>query len=335
MADAESVGLSLGDGQSTLKQKAESAGLGTTVEADWDGEPLRTIVYPEGRSTRSISYTEERARTVTNVHPGIARFSPDLDGIIFTDSGDVDGQGTGTVSPYAGQHSRIENLDEHSGDTADEPGESGRFGWQKLSNDWRLRVTRPPLAIEVSPSSDRFRSIRGIPPNYAHPTFEDNGIGGELQYRNTGGGRTSDSFFFDLDARYRVNLELVEGPHVGIHPVMTKVSAPPIFPTNRYHSQPAALYRYGRSATAPPLLSYLAFYQVLEFFFPIYTQDEIIRRARQILTSPQFDPSDQVALANLVKAIKPNSRGFISEREQMRTTLRRCFDIGPPERPSR
>jgi hypothetical protein len=42
------------------------------------------------------------------------------------------------------------------------------------------------------------------------------------------------------------------------------------FPSFEYPQQPMSLYWYARSATGMPLLQYLAYYQALEFFFPIY-----------------------------------------------------------------
>ncbi len=40
------------------------------------------------------------------------------------------------------------------------------------------------------------------------------------------------------------------------------------YPQTQFESAPLSLYWYGRSATGMPLLQFLAFYQVVEFFFP-------------------------------------------------------------------
>jgi hypothetical protein len=39
-----------------------------------------------------------------------------------------------------------------------------------------------------------------------------------------------------------------------------------------------------------PLLQFLAYYQCLEFYFPIYSQTEAQRRVRAILKNPGFNP---------------------------------------------
>lgn len=136
----------------------------------------------------------------------------------------------------------------------------------------------------------------------------------------------SDSLFFDLDVRYGLVVELMRAPERAIPLRRRRVNQPPRFPENRYLTQPTVLYRYGRSAQGLPLLSFLAFYQVLEFFFPIFTQEEVNQRARQTLRNPTFDLTDDVSILRLIEAIRPSMKFGVSEKEQLRATVRHCMD---------
>ena len=46
------------------------------------------------------------------------------------------------------------------------------------------------------------------------------------------------------------------------------------FPEYQYDAKPMSLYWYASAATEMPLLQYLAYYQVIEFFFPTYSAQE-------------------------------------------------------------
>jgi hypothetical protein len=76
-----------------------------------------------------------------------------------------------------------------------------------------------------------------------------------------------------------------------------------------------------------PLLQFLAFYQTLEFFFPMYSQSEAQRRVRNILRDPGFSNSRETDLARLVGAVRAgHGQGFGDERSQLRATIAECVD---------
>ena len=99
------------------------------------------------------------------------------------------------------------------------------------------------------------------------------------------------------------------------------------YPRTQFESAPLTLYWYGRSATGMPLLQFLAFYQVIEFYFPIYSQSEAQRKLKAILKDPTFRGDRDTDIARLLGAIHVSRSGaFGDERSQLRATLAECAD---------
>jgi hypothetical protein len=99
------------------------------------------------------------------------------------------------------------------------------------------------------------------------------------------------------------------------------------YPKTEYNPAPLSLYWYGRSAKNLPLLQFLAFYQTIEFYFPIYSQSEAHRKLRNILKDPTFRGERDTDIAKLLAAIYvTRSGGYGDERSQLRATLLECVD---------
>ena len=99
------------------------------------------------------------------------------------------------------------------------------------------------------------------------------------------------------------------------------------YPRTQYDNAPLSLYWYGRSAEGMPLLQYLAFYQAIEFYFPIYSQSEAQRKLKAILKDPTFQSDRDADIARLLSAIYVSRTGaFGDERSQLRATLMECCD---------
>lgn len=97
------------------------------------------------------------------------------------------------------------------------------------------------------------------------------------------------------------------------------------YPKTQFDNAPLSLYWYARSATGMPLLQFLAFYQVIEFYFPIYSQSEAQRKLKAILKDPTFRGDRDTDIARLLAAIHVSRSGaFGDERSQLRATLVEC-----------
>lgn len=99
-----------------------------------------------------------------------------------------------------------------------------------------------------------------------------------------------------------------------------------MFPKYEYDSSPMSLYWYGRGATGMPLLQYLAYYQTLEYYFPIYSRSEAQRRARAIIKDPSFRPDRDSDIGNLLTSLLRVGGGFGDERSQLKATINECVD---------
>jgi hypothetical protein len=99
-----------------------------------------------------------------------------------------------------------------------------------------------------------------------------------------------------------------------------------LFPTTEHDARPMSLYWYARTSRGMPLLQFLAFYQVVEFYYPMFSEKEAIHRLKIILKDPRFDVHNDGDVSKVLRTIKPSPRGFGSELQQLLATIRACVD---------
>jgi hypothetical protein len=139
--------------------------------------------------------------------------------------------------------------------------------------------------------------------------------------------RLANALFFQIDLQMGIPLSLQRerpGRLVGRRGRPTGKRDDLQFPSREYDSQPMSLYWYAKSARGMPLLQFLAYYQVLEFYMPTYSNHEAIGRVRNILKDPRFTPDKDPQIARILATLRPSSRGFGDERSQLEAVLRRC-----------
>jgi hypothetical protein len=142
--------------------------------------------------------------------------------------------------------------------------------------------------------------------------------------------KVTNSLFFEIDQIHNINLNLVRDKKRRVRPLFpynknleTAIS----FPKNEYENKPISLYWYARNAQGLPLLQYLAYYQSIEYFFPIFSQNEAKRVIRNILKTPGFTAHKDSDVIKILSAIKSSpSRGYGDERSQLRATIQECLD---------
>ncbi|MGW5418961.1 hypothetical protein [Streptomyces sp. NPDC003943] len=198
---------------------------------------------------------------------------------------------------------------------------------------WRLRFPEElpgGISLELRTASNRLSTFTG--PLAANPaqryslrlsgvtaTYHDE----LLSLLN----RVADATFFDLDTKFGIGLRLSDRVKMGVRrPAALNgiVTGRVRTPRSQYDDKPMSLYWYGRSSTRLPLLEYLAYYQVLEYYFPSYSRRDALDRLRQTLRDPRFEPEDDSQLNRVLALAARTGKGFGSERDQLKSTLRAC-----------
>lgn len=103
-------------------------------------------------------------------------------------------------------------------------------------------------------------------------------------------------------------------------------SSPLKYPLSSFPHEPMVLYRAGLSRGTPEVLRFWSFYQVLEYFFPEYSQKEALAQVQRMVVNPGFDPHDRKQLAALVAKAGRGARGGASEEDQLKVMLRGVLD---------
>lgn len=96
--------------------------------------------------------------------------------------------------------------------------------------------------------------------------------------------------------------------------------------TQQYNTEALSIYWYALSANEKPLLQFLAFYQVVEFFYPIYTAQSSQKKIANFLKNPNFNHNNSQDIAKLFNLIQ-NVTNNRSELSQLEATLNECIDI--------
>lgn len=137
---------------------------------------------------------------------------------------------------------------------------------------------------------------------------------------------------FEFDVNHGVLFSLV--PHLpGPRAVSVRArgatpgkEAPPMVPRQAYNEEAVSLYTYASSAHGLPLLQFLAYYQVLEYFFPVYGRAELVQRFRREFRDPRFNPANDRDVARLVQILAGSGKGYMPESSQLEATIKHCVD---------
>lgn len=143
--------------------------------------------------------------------------------------------------------------------------------------------------------------------------------------------RIADALFFQIDLLVDLPLSLARDRQLTARRMVRRGdldTKPKIeYPRVEYDSAPISLYWYARSAVGMPLLQFLAFYQVIEFYYPTYSQAEARRRLKTILKDPTFRGDRDADIGRVLSAIHVTRSGaFGDERSQLKATLAECLD---------
>lgn len=183
--------------------------------------------------------------------------------------------------------------------------------------------------VEFSPPSPGMQTLEHL--HYRRNMTSNRSF--TLKIRNVATGRHDDAvalleglsgaLFFEIDLLYGGLLQLVRFNRDSLirarrpKDAATKLRLPKV----QYAQEATALYEYGRTAVGTPLLEFQAFYQVIEYFYPLFSRAETLKRLRRQLLDPRFDLHDDSQLNGILAIASQSPRGFGGERDQLKDTL--------------
>lgn len=146
--------------------------------------------------------------------------------------------------------------------------------------------------------------------------------------------KIANSIFFQIDLNFEIALNLqsqresiLERHNKRIRKQKSiDVSATLKEPKYEYDTEPISLYWYAKESANMPIFQFLAYYQSLEFYFPIYSSFEAKQKIQSLIKDPRFNPNKDSDISKIISTVKVSSYGksFGSEREQLKSTLTAC-----------
>lgn len=271
--------------------------------------PTVVVHYPQERGTRSVEYDEEDAGKLLAVEFETARFLPHTGGVVFR------GQQTVEVQVRV---RRATGLAYVPGARIDSPSgtSSSRMVQYKIRvgnhRGCFLEISRPTSAFGAINAGGLLR--RGYTLKVVLPKRRLPSSSRDLEdlVREVGL-----AFFFELDLRYGISVDFIGAPGDSYDGWQDSHPEKPSYPKVSYPMQALSLYQYARGAIGLPLLAFLGYYQVLEFFFPVFSQRLAVQRVRQVIKHPRFALSSDQAVLDLVLSARAGGGGNASERQQL------------------
>jgi hypothetical protein len=103
---------------------------------------------------------------------------------------------------------------------------------------------------------------------------------------------------------------------------------PFLAPKSEFDKDALALYWYARTSSGMPLLKFLALYQVIEYYFPVYSELEAKERIKTQLKDPTFDAENDRYITKIFNSIrKSGSSNKRDERSQIKATIKHIMSV--------
>lgn len=302
--------------QQKLINKCKEAGIESEIMEYLDGDTFVVVSMPNGREKRLISFSSAEAiEKALNIDFEKYVFLGDYVAIANYDQNSIEAIIRPTGLPRSFLRRRLfgekEEGDEIQPITIKE-GEGGQAAIEISEvTDVLMLLARGPFGRKGTLSV----KISGINISQHNKSLEI------LR-------RITDSLFFQLDIQNGLILSIVRDRRPVRRPgrrrAETEIDLE--FPKVEFDEGPISLYWYARSALGMPLLQFLAFYQVIEYYYPTYSQEEARRRVKSILKNPTFRNDRDADIGKVLSAVTGTGRGYGDERSQLRATLNACLD---------
>jgi hypothetical protein len=311
----------LNDNMSEIERRAQSTGLLVEHQSSVEGDDILALLFDETgrRMPRMFGISSnEQAEALLATPFEHVRLLPRYEALVDLRDGTVEAQISGRI---------LRILDEPQKDRV-------HFGYQMAAfrgqapvsitldriSDLLAIIGRPRWRSGAMRSDDRtlpvlrFRGFDIQDVGSAQKLLESIGIG----------------VLFELELTQNLGARFVPSRERSVRMPNGQVGGRrqlPQFPQNKYDPEPLQLYMYARDALGMPLLRFLAYYQAIEFFFPRYSEAALRRRVERLVKHPGFSAHNDRDIGALIAILQEaRGRGFGSELEQLKETLKECVE---------
>ena len=142
--------------------------------------------------------------------------------------------------------------------------------------------------------------------------------------------KISNALFFQINILYNFTITLAPRRIPRIERIMRRrrlqkpnVETRDLKLDYEYEKIPMSLYWFAQNNIDSPIFAFFAFYQVLEYYFPIYSQIEAKNKIKNLFKDPRFSLESDADMMRLLNTItSKNLDGIGDEREQLNNVLR-------------
>ncbi|MFE4628068.1 hypothetical protein [Streptomyces mirabilis] len=134
----------------------------------------------------------------------------------------------------------------------------------------------------------------------------------------------ANDLLFELDAKYNLALSLIlrKRPVRSLFPRPPKGQQSINFPATHVPREVAALFSFAAEAGENPPFAFLSYYQVLEYYMPVVSRRDALKRLRREIRDFSFDVSDDASVLRVLHTAE-RVKG-ISEEDALKILVRDC-----------
>ncbi|WP_413115170.1 hypothetical protein ACK1X7_15095 [Streptomyces sp. CY1] len=134
----------------------------------------------------------------------------------------------------------------------------------------------------------------------------------------------ADGILFELDAKRGITLNLIprEYRRTTEKKVSRRLKQTISFPSTILPREVAALFSFAAEATENPPFAFLSYYQILEYYMPLTSRRDALKRIRREIRDFSFDISDDTSVLRVLNAAE-RAKG-LSEEEALKILVRDC-----------
>ncbi|AEI76688.1 hypothetical protein CNE_1c13390 [Cupriavidus necator N-1] len=304
-----------------VKERCAAANLATSDDINLEDDGPALIVHMAcGRGTREVKLEEaSQAQSFLDMDFERYRFLPGYDAIFCPDTGELEAllRQLGSTLQQVSLVTRARLL-----------GKSETRGRVRMQS---LEVTGENSTKAILQPESSVLSALLARPSRVSLKISQPGLTSAEEFEKVLV-KLSNALFFQVEHLSGIGLGLVRHrPQPAPRSKQSRTNLAEViqFPTMEYDEAPISLYWYGRNASGIPLLQFLAYYQVLEYYYPVYSKAEANRRVRHVLKEPGFRADRDADVNRLLGVIQAaRGGGFFDERAQLSATLKECLDEG-------